>query len=328
MKILFITSSSINGGAQKHIREMFNSLKKMGHSLFLAAPNGWLVNELSESVDNILVLSSMKKEQKKLCLFIDRIKPDVTNTFILSGAYYGTRAWKRKKYGKLFITVNNPVIYDGIGLINRFVYPLIYRSLSMYANAFLVKSETVQKEVEHIIGGKKPVLSIKNGVDFSKFNKEAVLSCELPIDKKNENDIVIVNTAVLEERKGQYELINAVCALRKKYPVQLLIVGEGSYRGTLEKLITNTGSKEYVHLLGFRKDINAILSKSNIFVLSSYHEGLPNALMEAMAMGLPCVATNVGGVRQLMPTEDMGIVIEPKNVGDMESAIERFIIDK
>ena len=71
--------------------------------------------------------------------------------------------------------------------------------------------------------------------------------------------------------------------------------------------------------------MNVILANSDIFVLPSNHEGLPNSLMEAMAMGLPCVATDVGGVRQLITDSSKGTVVSPKSSAEIASAIENYL---
>ena len=138
MRILFITSSSINGGAQKHIREMFKSLLGLGHDIYIAAPNGWLLDELRDYKDRTFPLDSLKSGVRCISDVMENVKPDITNTFILSGGILGTLAWRKKKYGKLFVTVNNPVIYDGISTIGKLFYPHMYRWMSKYVSAFLV----------------------------------------------------------------------------------------------------------------------------------------------------------------------------------------------
>ena len=120
-------------------------------------------------------------------------------------------------------------------------------------------------------------------------------------------------------------MIDAIVELRKKYPVHLLLVGDGPYKDTLATCVLNANASRYVHFLGRRSDVNTILANSDIFVLSSNHEGLPNSLMEAMAMGLPCVATDVGGVRQLITDETKGIVVSPKSSTDIVAAVAYYI---
>lgn len=327
MKILFITSSSINGGAQKHIRDMFRSLTSMGHNVYIFAPRGWLLDELKEYSAMIYSFEPSKLIIPSLLKVIDQIKPDVTNTFILSGGFIGTLVWKKQKYGKLFVTVNNPVIYDGISLLRKICYPYIYRWMSKYTSAFLVKSDMVRNEVASIIREVKPVISIKNGIDFSFFNKDAYYTSLRDEIGIRANDIVITNVAVLNQRKGQVHLIEAIAALKDKYPIHLILAGEGSYRDSLKVLISRLKVQSNIHLIGRRSDINRVLAASNIFVLSSYHEGLPNSLMEAMAMGLPIITTDVGGVRQLVKEGYSGIIIPAKSTEDIIISIEKYLSD-
>lgn len=322
MRILFVTSSSINGGAQKHIRDMFRCLSESGNDVYLAAPEGWLTDELAKYSKKIYKINVDFHTIHELSSIFDAVKPDITNTFILSGGVFGTLSWKKRKYGKLFVTVNNPIIYDGISRKGKILYPLFYKWMAKYANAFLVKSDKVRDEVEETINSKKPVISIKNGIDFSIFDKDAMylnLRNDLGI---SDNEIVITNVAVLDERKGQMHLIEAVNNLHTKYPVQLLLVGEGPYRGRLEKKILDLRAESYIHLIGRRSDVNCVLANSDIFVLSSFHEGLPNALMEAMSMAIPCIATDVGGVRQLITNSNEGVVIQARNSDQIVKAVE------
>lgn len=325
MKILFITSSSINGGAQKHIRDMFRSLTLLGHEVRLAAPEGWLMDELSVYQTKLYSVCLSLKGMRELASIINDYCPDVTNTFILSGGIMGIYAWKKKKIGKAFVTVNNPVIYDSISSTGRWLYPRFYRWMSRYASAFLVKSDTVKEEIENVIYGMKPVLSIKNGIDFEVFNKKT----SYPNLRKQYNitasDIVITNVAVLEQRKGQEHLIEAVVQLRKQHTIHLFLAGDGSYRSNLEDKVKCLEAEGYIHLLGRRNDVNCVLANSDIFVLASYHEGLPNSLMEAMAMGLPCVATDVGGVRQLIADGNNGIVVAPKSTEAILQGISKYL---
>ena len=82
MRILFITSSSINGGAQKHIREMFKSLLGLGHDMYIAAPNGWLLDELRDYKDRTFPLDSLKSGVRCISDVMENVKPDITNTLI------------------------------------------------------------------------------------------------------------------------------------------------------------------------------------------------------------------------------------------------------
>jgi glycosyltransferase involved in cell wall biosynthesis len=200
--------------------------------------------------------------------------------------------------------------------------------MGKYANAFLVKSDKVRDEVSNVLNGRRPVLSIKNGVDFKVFNKDTIypdLKAGLGISK---DSFIISNVAVLDERKGQKYLLEAAVRLREKYPIHFVISGEGPLRNTLEQEARQYKIDNIVHFLGRRSDVNCILANSQIFILPSNHEGLPNSLMEAMAMGVPCIATDVGGVRQLITDGVNGIIINPKSVDDIVESVTVLMNDK
>ena len=325
-KILFITSSSVNGGAQKHIRDMFIALSSKRLQVYLVAPNGWLTAELYTYQNKIFIMDASLKNVKKLRSTMDEIKPDIVNTFILSGGCFGYLAWLKREYGKIFITVNNPVLYDGVTKLNSIIYPQLYKWMDKSCSLFITKSKTIENEVASIINDKHKVKSIKNGIDFSVFDKDGKYEnikkeLGIPIDA-----LIITNVAALNKRKGQINLITAAKKIiEKNNNIYFLIVGDGDERVTLNKQIKALGIKDSVFLLGKRNDINRILGYTDIFILPSLHEGLPNALMEAMSMGVPCIATDVGGVRELISNDSLGIVIQPKSSQAIEVAVNCLI---
>ncbi len=329
MKIIFITSSSIQGGAQKHIHDMFIGLYDRGHEMYLVAPDGWLIESLLTFEPNIFILKASVRNVKELEKIFEKVRPDIVNTFILSGGCFGYIAWLRKKYGKIYITVNNPIIYQGIRPWNYIAYPILYKLMAKKCTAFLVKSDTLKNEVEHIISHKNRVISIKNGIDLNRFNK----NCKSKMVRRklgiSDDSIVLTNIGNLEPRKGHAFLLDAIALLiNDGENVCCLIVGEGSERKRLKEQIKEKELESAVYLLGKRSDIVEILGSTDIFVLPSLHEGLPNALMEAMAMQIPCIATDVGGVRQLLKTKDIGRVIEPGSVEAIYQNIQNLIYDK
>lgn len=326
MKILFITSSSINGGAQKHIRDMFRYLSDNGDDVYIVAPKGWLMNELSTYYKEQYFLDASVKNIFKLAAIIKCLKPDIVNTFLLSGGCFGTAAWRISKCGKLIITVNNSVTYFGISIAGKTIFPVLYRWMSKYASAFLTKSDKLCEEIVKVIKKKKPVYSIKNGIDFFEFDKYNIYPDIRSKYGIAAGDIVVTNVAALIERKGHKYLIEAIRRLHEEeIRVHLIIVGDGPYKEKLQNQVNLYKIESYVHFLGRRKDVNAILANSSIFVLCSLNEGLPNSLMEAMSMGLACVATDVGGVRQLIPGPEIGVVVMPGSTEEIFNGIKKVI---
>ena len=148
---------------------------------------------------------------------------------------------------------------------------------------------------------------IPNGVDAERFASAS------PVDLSQfgipAGAWTLVTVGRLTVQKGHDELLGAVAPLLIEDPqMHLLIVGEGPERETLDWLADSFGVSGQLHLPGFQADIPGILKSCQAFVLPSRWEGMPNALLEALAAGLPCIATDVEGVRELL-VDEAGTVV-------------------
>jgi glycosyltransferase involved in cell wall biosynthesis len=113
--------------------------------------------------------------------------------------------------------------------------------------------------------------------------------------------------------------------LRRRPDVHLAIAGDGPHRGELERHIQRLGLADRVHLLGHRRDIDAILSRVDVGVMSSDWEGMPLFVFECMAAGVPLVATAVGGLPDMVTHDETGLLVPPRNVNALAAAIERVL---
>ena len=103
---------------------------------------------------------------------------------------------------------------------------------------------------------------------------------------------------------------------------ELYIYGEGELRAELEELVKSYNLQEKVYMPGNILDIHSEMAKADVFVLTSNYEGLSNALLEALSMGLPCIATNVSGVEEYIENGVNGLIVDKENVIELNSAIE------
>ena len=139
---------------------------------------------------------------------------------------------------------------------------------------------------------------------------------------------VIVNVANLRHVKHHDLLINACAKLKRNgTPFHLNLVGKGPLKDSILQQINALGLTNEVSLLGERSDIPYILSTSDIFVLSSYFEGMPVSIMEAMASGLPIISTDVGGVSELVDNGNTGILVPSNHVDLLSRAIELLLLN-
>lgn len=143
----------------------------------------------------------------------------------------------------------------------------------------------------------------------------------------DDNQVLIVAIGRLSEQKGYDDLLDAMLILKNnKIRARLLIVGDGELYDHLTARITELDLDEIVILTGSRNDVIEILAASDIFVNSSHWEGLPVALLEAMAAGLPVVATNVGDIPNVVK-KNIGVLVYPHRPDLLAASLKQFCID-
>ena len=139
----------------------------------------------------------------------------------------------------------------------------------------------------------------------------------------------IVSVARLTEQKNQKMLLLAFKAFLLTHPgYKLIIFGEGPYRSQLEKIVLDLGLNESVELPGAVKDVWNKIVDAECFVLSSWFEGMPNALLEAMCLGLPCISTKVSGAVDLIRTGENGILVDLDDHEQLAGALCNLIDNK
>ncbi len=173
-----------------------------------------------------------------------------------------------------------------------------------------------------------------NGVDTDYFNNTFNEEEKQQIRVENkiyENDFVLTFVGRIVKDKGVDELLNVFLQLKKKYAnLKLLLIGD--YENESDP-ISDKGKKimesdEDVIYIKFQEDIRKFLAISDLFVLPSYREGLPNVLIEAGSYGIPLVATNINGCNEVIQRGENGALVNKKDEASLYNAIEKFIADK
>lgn len=171
---------------------------------------------------------------------------------------------------------------------------------------------------------------VGNGIDFSAITKKAGPGARERIRNEfglNEEDYVIVNVARFEPQKGHSFLLQALKDLLPKVnqKVVVLLVGSGNEQEKIEAETRQLGLQDMVYFTGYRKDVPDILAASDVSVMTSYYEGIPRALMESMALGLPVVATDVPGTRSLIRPSQTGFLVKYGDVAGFSGALVNLL---
>ncbi len=139
---------------------------------------------------------------------------------------------------------------------------------------------------------------------------------------------VVVSVGNLTPKKDQRTLIDAIAVLRRQVPnIRLVLIGTGPLEAELRAYVRSSGLTDVVQLAGIRSDVPNLLPAFDVFALSSLYEGLSIALVEAMAAGLPCVATEAGGLPEAMTDDVEGHLVPPSDPPALARAIARIAHD-
>ncbi|HYW21784.1 MAG TPA: glycosyltransferase family 4 protein [Nodularia sp. (in: cyanobacteria)] len=187
---------------------------------------------------------------------------------------------------------------------------------------FIVLSETWKNYyVENLGLNKKQVFVLPNPTE---------LPTQIP-QRKNSSQVKLVFCGRVGERKGAFDLITAFAQLpdQQKKSAQLILAGDGEIEKG-RQLAANLEIAEQVTFLGWinSQQRDKILSQADVFILPSYNEGLPMAILEAMGWGLPIIATPVGGIPELVIHNQNGLLVTPGNIQELSAAMDFLITDE
>lgn len=201
---------------------------------------------------------------------------------------------------------------------SNFVVRKVRDVLYCFADGVVVQTQKNKAYFSRIVQKKSKV--IYNPIDLKEYAQIAL---------KSEKEKKIVTAGRLMPQKNQKMMIRAFAAVHAKYPeYQLVIYGEGPSRQELEDLVEELGLKKSILLPGNVSDIHEHIKNAEMFVLSSDYEGMPNALIEAMCLGLASISTKVSGATDLIQDHENGILTDLDNQEQLEKAMLELIENK
>ena len=236
----------------------------------------------------------------------------------------------RKKDGtRVIYTAHGFHFYKGAPIKNWIIFYPIEKLLAKYTDCII----TINKEDYEIARNKFKSKQVKyvNGVGIVTDRLNVNFSQEQQKIKKEElgipqDNIVLTYVAELNENKNQKLLIDVVEEIIKKQKnVTLLMVGEGKKKIDYQNIIEQKGLEKNIKLLGYRKDIGEILSITDICTASSLREGLPLNIIECMYMGIPVIATDNRGHRELIKDGKNGYIVKSPNIDIYKNRLEELI---
>jgi len=243
----------------------------------------------------------------KLIKYFRSEKPDIVHTHLFGADVWAGLAARFAKVPHIAKTEHNLNLAEGgfkkwVKKNTAFLFDKMV-AISPAVVEYMIEAEKMPKEKIKII---------YNGIDVSRFSKkEANNYSETP---------QLINVSRLEKQKGHKNLIMALEKI-KNIDWQMNFVGDGSLRTELENQVRDAGLSERVKFLGNREDVPELLQKSDIFIFTPLWEGLGLAALEAGAVGLPIIATNVDGIKNIFDDNETAQLVEPNKPDALASAI-------
>ena len=250
------------------------------------------------------------KELKKI---INEEQYDIIHCHTPVGAMLTRLAAKkaRKKGTKVIYTAHGFHFYKGAPLINWLVYYPVEKWLSRYTDVLITINQEDYERTKKFKAGK--VYYVPGvGIDLKKYNVGKIDKVKKREEIGVKSDaFMLLSVGELVPNKNHEVVIRAMSILKKQNKlgsIEYVICGRGKYEKDLKKLAQELNVIDRVHFLGYRSDIYEICNSADLFVFMSHREGLPVALMEAMACGLPVICSNIRGNTDLIEDGVTGLI--------------------
>lgn len=315
MKILMLITGMQSGGAERVMATLCNELSLRNTVRLGIMKSDESDYRLSDRVEVVTgnvkgksFFQSIRFSKKE----IEEWKPDIVLSFMTKTNIIALSAKKLAKWRVPVVIAERANPYHTQGVLK-----IIREHLYRYADGAVFQTEQAREYYKNIIKCESVVLRNPLNPDFN----------ITPYRGKRKKKIVTVGR--LSEEKNQALLIRAFSKIANKYPdYRVEIYGAGPLQTSLNRIIQDLDLEKQVFLMGRKENIQRYIQDATIFVLPSNSEGMPNALLEAMALGIPCIATDcpIGGAAFIIRDGKNGILVPMNDVESLESKLS-YLID-
>jgi glycosyltransferase involved in cell wall biosynthesis len=344
-KILFVITKSVWGGAGKYVYDLATSLPRDAFEPVVAlGGNGPLAEKLNAANIRTIEIKSFQRDINfakearsffELTSLFKREKPDVVHVNSSKAGGLGAFIARLSKVPHIIFTCHGWAFNEERSSASR----LLIRFLSWLTVAFshttIAVSERDLRDGRNMpfVGNK--VTLVHNGVREPEFSIRSEAKKALAVMAKDrgikvlKTSILIGAVGELHKNKGYEYLVQAFAQLKKeiRQSLFLLILGEGEERQSLENLARELGCKDDIAFLGFVKDAPTYLKAFDAFALTSIKEGLPYVVIEAGYARLPVVATNVGGVKEIIEDMKSGVLVQTRKPDDIAQGLKLILTE-
>ncbi len=328
-KILFIITHLELGGAQKQLLSLINNLDKDKYSLYLCAGHsGYLkkefansfllkVNFITELVRRISPFNDLIAFIK-LYFFIRKNRFDIVHTHSPKASILGRWAAHFAGVKNIVYTVHGWPFHRFLNPLSRCLYVFLEKVSALITKKIIVVSSSGLREgINKKVSSSDKFVIIHYGLDIEWAERIFVKrKSGLPFED------LIINISCLKPQKGLIFFLDAIeMILKERMDMRFSILGDGPLKENINQEIEKRKLTGRLSLDGWVDDISGLLSRASILVITSLWEGLPLAVIEAVASGVPVVATDTGGVLDILEDGNNGIIVKRKDTEGIAAAI-------
>lgn len=318
------------GGTETHILELASRIDRTRYDVTVCAlkSGGWVADDLRARGIRVISLGGAGVFDFRVLFRLWKVlqadRPDLIQSFLFWANLSARLVGRFFKAVRVVCSYHDEIVSEGrmMRAIDRLTF--------QWSHAVVCCSDAVRRSVSaRIGGGVAQQATIPFGVDLRRFAApEPATRQELGL--RNGGPLIGTVCRLVEPKKGLSVLLQAMAALRRRksdLDCQLLIVGDGPSRELLEAMSEELGLSPCVVFAGVRRDIERVLPLLDLFVLPSLYEGFGIAILEAMAVGKPVVATSVGGIPEFVVPGETGLLVEPGKSDSLADAIALLLRD-
>jgi len=339
INLLYVITKLELGGAQKQLLSLIKHLNKEKFKLFLfTARDGLLLSE-ALSINGLVVKKSRWLERPinplkdllaliEIYRFIKKNNIEIVHTHSSKAGILGRWAAKLAKAKIILHTVHGWSFHDYQPRFQQWFFIWQERITAQFTDKLIIVSNyDKQKGLDNYIGNENKYTLIRYGIDYTEFNiRKPDIRKELGIDT---HDLVVGMVTCFKPQKSPQDFIKLAFLVKKIIPdVKFLLIGDGILRKKIERSIHKFNLQKQVILTGWRRDIPRILSAIDIFVLTSLWEGLPIAVLEAMASSKPIISTDTGGVKEVIVEGKSGFLVPSRDMNKMSQRLAVLLNDE
>jgi glycosyltransferase involved in cell wall biosynthesis len=273
---------------------------------------------LPRGYDPVKLLTSLVR----IARYLRRENIDLVHTHCSIPGFVGRIAAWLAGVPAIVHTVHGFHFHDNTPTWKRSIFVALERLAGLCTHTLLSQNRhDMEEAARHGIVPRERLRHIGNGIKLERFpgsRREAEAG----------EPLTITCIARLEPVKNHRMLFESARRLKERgHRFRILAVGDGALRSEYEALCTRLNIRDSVQFLGYREDIPELLAETDISVLTSVKEGIPRALLESMAMGIPVVATRVNGNREVVQDGETGLMVELDDDQGLTEALERLMTD-